>query len=148
METGRPLKFSSVEELQVKIDNYFVDCDADIIKTVLNKNSEIIATVSRPYTITGLAEYLKTNRQTLINYEEKAEFFDTIKNAKAKIEAAYEERALIGTSNPAVSIFTLKNNFGWKDKTETDITSQGGKIESHTTITLEIEERLKRMDKK
>ena len=30
--------------------------------------------------------------------------------------------------DPAGAIFNLKNNFGWKDKTETDITSGGEKL--------------------
>jgi hypothetical protein len=134
-EVGRPLKFQSVEELQQKIEDYFEMCNKTIVKKVLNKNQEIIAEVSKPYTITGLAEWLDTNRQTLINYEEREEYFDTIKRAKAKIEACYEERALLGDNNPVVSIFTLKNNFNWKDKHETDLTTGGEIINGFNFIT-------------
>lgn len=128
MITGRPLKFKDKKELEDKIINYFEYCDITVVKKILNKNQEIIAELSKPYTITGLAEWLGTSRQTLLNYEDKDDFFDTIKNAKAKIEACYEERALLGDNNPIVSIFTLKNNFNWKDKTETDITTGGDKL--------------------
>lgn len=117
---GRPLKFKSIQELQERIDSYFDECDKTIIKRIKNKSGDLIYEVTKPYTITGLAEYLETNRETLCNYEEKEEYFDTIKNAKAKIEACYEERALLGDNNPVVSIFTLKNNFGWKDKSEVE----------------------------
>lgn len=117
---GRPLKFKSVKELEDKIVEYFDTCDNTVVKKILNKNQEIIAEVTKPYTITGLAEWLGTSRQTLINYENKETFFDTIKDAKAKIEADYEERALLGDNNPVVSIFTLKNNFNWRDKNEVE----------------------------
>uniref|UniRef100_A0A6M3XSH7 Putative terminase small subunit n=1 Tax=viral metagenome TaxID=1070528 RepID=A0A6M3XSH7_9ZZZZ len=125
---GRPLKFNSPEELQSKIDSYFDYCDTTIIKRVINKNSETISEISKPYSITGLADYLDTNRQTLVNYEEKEEFFDTIKKAKAKIEANYEERALINENNAVISIFTLKNNFNWKDRQELDMTTKDKEI--------------------
>lgn len=96
---GRPLKFESVEVLQAKIDEYF---------ETLDKSEQ---------TITGLAIYLETSRETLMNYEAKAEFFDAIKKAKDRIEHAYEMRGLkVGN---AFDIFRLKN-MGWKDKTETE----------------------------
>lgn len=125
---GRPLKFKSAQELQDKIDEYFLDCDSKVMKTILDKNKNIIATITKPYTITGLAYFLETTRELLVDYGNKEEFSDTIKDAKMKIQADYEERALSMTSHPIFSMFTLKNNFGWKDKTETDLTTDGEKI--------------------
>lgn len=102
MAGGRPLKYKSVKEMQKDIDNYFKECDAN----------------GRPYTVSGLAYALGTNRQTLINYEEKEEFVDTIKNAKARIEM-YNEELLYDRNAPTAGvIFNLKNNYGWKDKQE------------------------------
>ena len=138
MPAGRPLMFETVEDLHNAIEDYFTECDNTIVKKILNKNQEIIAEVSRPYTITGLAQHLGTNRQTLINYEEREEYFDTIKRAKARIEACYEERALLGDNNPVVSIFTLKNNFNWKDKSETELSGKdGGAIEHKLNLSPE-----------
>ena len=106
-EVGRPLKFKSVKELQNKIEEYF--------KT----------TPKEEWTITGLALALDTYRQTLLNYEGKDEYLDTIKKAKQIVENGYEidlkKHGRTGT------IFALKN-FDWKDKNETDITSQGDKL--------------------
>lgn len=96
---ARPLKFQSVEELQRKIDEYFEMCDEQ----------------GKPYTISGLAYFLGTNRQTLLNYEERDEYFDTIKRAKARIEAFVEE-SLWQPKIATGVIFNLKNNFGWQDK--------------------------------
>jgi len=103
-EVGRPLKFPDVESLQAKIDAYFE------------------LTPKEEWTITGLALALDTYRQTLLNYEHKDEFVDTIKKAKQRIENGYEiDLKKHGRSG---TIFALKN-FDWKDKNETDITSGG-----------------------
>lgn len=141
---GRPLKFKTVEDMQSKIDEYFSNCDPhveDITEWVearagdgkLKKDenglsylvevSHKIMTKQIPYTITGLALALDTSRETLLNYEERDEFFDTIKKAKDRCEH-YNEQMLFSTT-PTGTIFNLKNNYGWKDKTETDVTSNG-----------------------
>ena len=96
---GRPLKFKTVKELQGKIDKYFESCKKE----------------NRPLTITGLALALDTNRQTLLNYEERDEFFDTIKKAKLMCEN-FAEESLFTARQVAGTIFNLKNNYGWKDK--------------------------------
>jgi hypothetical protein len=102
MSGGRPLKYKSVKEMQNAIDKYFDECDRE----------------NRPYTVSGLAYALGTNRQTLINYEDKEEFIDTIKRAKARIEC-YNEELLYSKDAPTAGvIFNLKNNYGWKDKQE------------------------------
>ena len=98
---GRPAKYEAKEELQEKIDNYFKKCDLE----------------KEPYTVTGLGLALDMSRQDLINYSNKEEFFDTIKNAKQKVEN-YLEKRLINDSSATGIIFNLKNNYGWKDKQE------------------------------
>lgn len=102
---GRPLKFKSVEELQVKIDAYFNECD---------ETGEF-------YTMSGLAYALETDRALLCRYEQRDEFYNTIKNAKRKIESQFEQRALNGQYNPTIAIFLMKNNFGYVDKTEQEV---------------------------
>lgn len=106
MAGGRPLKFQSVEELQSKIDAYFEE-----MKIALYTDSDGNPHFE-PITITGLALALDTSRQTLMNYEEKDEFFDTIKKAKTIVEN-FAEKRLFGTT-PTGAIFALKN-YGWKD---------------------------------
>lgn len=143
---GRPLKFQSVQELQEKIEAYFAECDPHVIETTewveardskgqlkkdkhgLNYLVEVhhrVKTQQVPYSVTGLALALGTNRETLINYEERAEFFDTIKTAKLKIENYLELN--LNSPSPTGTIFNLKNNYGWKDKTEQDVT-HGGEV--------------------
>lgn len=119
MPAGRPLLFKSKEELEQKIQGYFDSCWEIDDK---GKRRQM-----KPYTITGLAVHLDTSRHTLINYEDKEEFFHTIKKAKDIIENYTEEQLYRNTQVTGV-IFNLKNNYEWKDKTETDITSKGEKI--------------------
>lgn len=119
---GRPLKFKSVEELENRIKEYFKECDRWRPVQVVFKWEVNTVMKQIPYTITGLASFLWTNRQTLINYEEKEMYFDTVKRAKEKVERDMEERAMMWENNATMSIFSLKNNFDWKDKSEVDET--------------------------
>lgn len=121
---SRPLKFESVEDLSERISEYFYACDTHM-KTVFTKDGEAIEVpVPKPYTISGLAYFLGTSRKVLLEYESRnEEFSNTIKNAKAKIEA-YVEESLWTPKVTAGVIFNLKNNFGWVDKT--DINHGGG----------------------
>lgn len=116
MPAGRPPKFESVEQLESLIESYFINCDQE----------------KRPYTITGLALWLDTSRETLINYEEKEQYFDTIKRAKSRCENWVEEGALMNRVNATSAIFNLKNNYGWKDKTEQDINNPDGNLKTIT----------------
>lgn len=117
---GRPLKFKTVQELQEKIDAYFDSCWIE--KTDDNGNTLNIQV--RPYTITGLANAIGIDRKTLLEYQERDEFSNTVKEAKRKV-AQYVEEYLFMGKNQTGAIFNLKNNFDWKDKTETDVTSNG-----------------------
>ncbi len=140
---GRPLKFKSVAILQKKIDAYFAECDPHVVEITehveargkdgtllkdehgLNYLVEVAhkkKTKQIPYTITGLAVALGTSRETLINYENKEQFFDTIKASKTRIEN-FTEQMLFGPS-PTGTIFNLKNNYGWKDKTEQEASGE------------------------
>lgn len=114
---GRPLKFKSVEDMQIMIDAYFKECDEN----------------KKPYTVTGLAYALDTDRQTLIEYTERNEYTNTIKRAKDKCQR-YAEEQLFRPSQVAGVIFNMKNNYGWKDVQEVVTTN------NNISVTLEDEE--------
>jgi recombination DNA repair RAD52 pathway protein len=102
MGAGRPLKFKTVEELEIKIKAYFDDCDEK----------------KRPYTMTGLANALDTTRETLLDYQHKKKYSYSIKKAKSKCEQ-YAEENLFRSSQVAGIIFNLKNNYNrWVDRQE------------------------------
>lgn len=105
---GRPKKWQSVEELETGIHAYFEACDIE----------------KRPYTMAGLARALDCSRQTLINYEHAdAAFMDTVKRARARVEQWVEE-SLWSKVHPAGPIFSLKNNFGWRDEQQVTVTHE------------------------
>lgn len=111
---GRPPKFKNVEEMETLINDFFLDCD--------QKNE--------PYTITGLALWLDTTRETLLDYQDKDEFSDAIKRAKLRCQNWVEKGALMNKVNPTSAIFNLKNNYGWKDKTEQELTNPDGNLKT------------------
>jgi hypothetical protein len=112
---GRPLKFRTAKALQKKIDEYFDSCDNRTTKVLTKTGAIVDMPDPKPYTITGLALALDTSRQTLLNYEEREEFFDTIRKAKLRIEN-YVEESLWTPKITSGVIFNLKNNFAWVDK--------------------------------
>lgn len=124
---NKPLKWESPEALQLQIDEYFKWCDEN----------------EKPYTITGLALAVNSNKQTLLNYENciendwltrldeetKLTYVDSIKRAKLKCEN-YAEIQLLDPNckkSPIGSIFALKN-YGWKDRQEI-VTTNNNEIE-------------------
>ena len=129
---GRPAKYKTVEELEKKCDEYFRVCDEHTITIVMKgkkgKPDTIITKPDpQPYTSPGLALALGfCDRSSLDDYKNKKKFFPTIKKARSRIEEQRVTKALRGQHNPVFSIFDLKNNFGYKDKTETEISGPGG----------------------
>jgi hypothetical protein len=94
---GRPMLFSSPDELQKKINNYF-------------KNNKTKKTIS------GLAYHLGfVSRSSFYDYQENEVFSNIIKKARLKIETIYEEK--LHSGNATGIIFALKN-MGWSDKQE------------------------------
>lgn len=143
-EVGRPLKFEDPKALQEKIEAYFGDCDpheAEHRVLVQKANgekyftTEQVITDQKPYTITGLAMALDTNRHTLLNYTDPEHYPDTIDDqvkqqlintvgaAKLKCQFFAEQHLYTGKT-PSGAVFALKNNYGWVDKTIVDNTNK------------------------
>lgn len=124
---GCPPTFESSKEIEMLISNYFQDCDGKVLTDkegtpILNKYDEPIIIGAKPYTVTGLALALGfTSRQTLLNYQAKKEFVDTITRAKSIIEQ-YSERRLYDKEGCNGAKFALANNYGWREKQEVDLT--------------------------
>ncbi len=114
-KVGRKLVFSTPEELQAKVDEYF-DKPVDT-RTVYVGADKTPIKVSVP-TITGLALFLGfDSRQSFYDYEKREEFSYTIKVARLRIEREYEQ--LLQWGNVTGAIFSLKN-LGWKDEHTTE----------------------------
>lgn len=116
---GRIAKYTNPEEMQEVIDRYFEDCKRNHVYYVLDKKGaeepkDTVTDDARP-TVTGLALALGFNgRQSLLNYEGRDAFLDTIKRAKARVESYLEQR--LYDPSAAGAIFSLKNNYAWRDE--------------------------------
>lgn len=107
---GRPRKYTTGEEFSTKVEEYF-----NTKGRVISKDLDI-----RVYTMSGLCLYLGITRETLSEYSRDPMFTDTIKRARMRVENNLEELALLGAVDKTVAIFSLKNNFGWKDNRTDD----------------------------
>lgn len=131
---GRPLKFKTEEELATKIEAYFKSCWEQKIDMWGNpvfkkdkdgkKTEDPVMVQKKPYTIGGLAVFLDCDQDLIEDYNKKGRFSRTIKRAK-QIIYAYKQEFLYSGHNPTGAIFDLKNNYGWKDKTEVDSKHSG-----------------------
>nr|AKH47514.1 small terminase [uncultured marine virus] len=102
--SGRPLKWKSVDEFKKVSDGFFDWCsDNDFIPD-----------------IEGLCLYLGTHRKVLCDYEKKEEFSNAIKEIKEGIFFHKKQLAMKGNMNATVFIFDAKNNHDMVDKQEVD----------------------------
>ena len=119
---GRPPKYTSKEEIEGLIEDYFKSCEGEILrdndgKPILNKWGNTVIINHKPPTVTGLALALGfTSRLDLLRYQGKKEFCNTITRAKARVEQYTEER-LFDRDGVNGARFSLVNNFsGWGEK--------------------------------
>lgn len=107
-EGGRPRLYDNPEEFAEKVGAYFVACEAD----------------SKRPTLSGLSYALGfEDRETFSNYAGYGEGFSrTVKRAKLLIADWLEQRLTDKNFFTPGIIFDLKNNHGWKDKTEQEVT--------------------------
>ena len=116
MPAGRPPKFNTPEEMQQAIDQYFAQCNAD-----------------NPPLISGLAYHLDMATESLRRYGENDEFSAIVKKAKQRIEISFEKNMYGGQCTG--SIFWLKNNAGYRDKTEQEVSGpDGGPIKNEWVV--------------
>jgi len=140
--SGRPMKYKDIDELDKLIDEYFDTCDKK----------------DKPYTVSGLALFLDTDRQSLLNWQDEERYFkelseednkrliDTIKKAKQRIEN-YAEEQLFRKTNVTGVIFNMKNNWNWTDKQEI-VNIDNNKADLSGLTTEEIREWMKKQDVK
>lgn len=138
---GRPPMYKSVEEIEEKIEAYFRECEGTPLTDkdgfpMLDKYGNPIIYGQRPLTVTGLALALGfTTRLSLLNYQAKPEFMNTITRAKTYIERYAEER-LYDKDGANGAKFSLANNFeGWREKQTIE-----ADVKNDVTINIELVE--------
>jgi len=112
---GRPVKYETPDDMQVKIDAYFSACDSRV-KQIVTKEGVVTVRFPAPYTIQGLAVALNLTMEGLSEFQAKPEFSVTVKTAKQRCEANKVQHMLDGDGYGPGYIFDLKNNHGWKDQ--------------------------------
>lgn len=153
MSAGRPAHFENAEYLNLMVEEYFVYIKGayeDIEREKINKDGSVQMVMERIWTrksetpsITGLALYLGfESRQSIYDYEKNGEFSYTIKRARLRVEASYEQYLLTQASTGA--IFALKN-FGWVDTKAVDHTTKGDSIHKPKDLSVLTDEELKQM---
>lgn len=128
---GRPLTYATAADLNQAIQLYFDRCDPHVVKTMVatgfNTNGQTmfdtreVLTEQKPYTMSGLARAIGLTRQSLLNYQDRDEFFDSIQGAKLRCEE-YAESQLFGPYSNGAK-FNLINNYrgrhqDWSDRQE------------------------------
>jgi hypothetical protein len=117
---GRPTKYTydyCLKEILLFKDRLFSDGEAEAGLKYFTWHDLI---KDRPYSRQRISEWRE-------KFKDKAKFSDTIKKIDEELENRLFKFALINKVNPTMAIFSLKNNFGWKDKTETELTGKDGK---------------------
>ena len=123
---GRPPKYKSKKEIEGLIEQYFEDCKGKPYldekgRPLRDKGRIIWKEYPHPPTVTGLALALGfTTRKSLLEYQGKPEFVNTITRAKTVIEE-YAERRLFDREGVQGAKFSLINNFkGWSENPKND----------------------------
>lgn len=108
---GRPALYRTPEEMQKKIDEYFLSC---LPKAGTGPDGAPVVIPGEVPTITSLSLYLGfTSRHSFKNYKRRPGFSKVYDMARARLEAATEER-LFSSESYQGAVFSLINNFGWK----------------------------------
>jgi len=124
---GRPPIFKSAAEMQILIDEYLAKCQGTVLKDtngdmVFDKYGQPVIINQKPPTVTGLALALGfTCRMSLLNYQGKKGFVDTVTRAKARVEE-YTETRLFDRDGSNGAKFSLANNFkDWREKQDVSL---------------------------
>jgi len=73
--------------------------------------------------VTGLALALGMSRSQLLEYQGRKQFQYAIEHAKRLIECSYEERLIANKGSAHGLMFVMKNNYGYQEKIEQEISS-------------------------
>lgn len=136
-EVGRPTKFK--EEYIEEVDVYLSECKDEYdefhkTRGAQSDSYQRLIRVKLP-TIEGFALRLDVSDKTLYTWSKKSPEFLL---ALGKIKREQKERlfagSLSGEYNPVIAKLILSANHGMAEKTETDHTSKGEKIEGFNFI--------------
>lgn len=135
---GRPTIYT--DDLPQRLRDYFDVPANDIEESVDEVGNVRRKVVAREMpSLAGFCCMLKIHRQTLLEWGAKVkEFGDAIKEAKDHQERILIANGLLGATNPAMTIFVLKNLAGYRDQQSIEHSGpEGGEIKTSLTIKFE-----------
>lgn len=155
-EGGRPTKLTP--ELLEKAKTYLEYCEKnpvirEKVKTVQSESKLEKSTEREEYphlpTVAGFAVYLGINKDTVYEWsKEDKEFSDVLANVQTASEEMKWKYGASGTLNANIVRFGLSAIHGYKEKTETDITSKGESVNvldpKYLELAKKFEDQLKR----
>jgi hypothetical protein len=116
---GRPRKYETPEEMELKINEYFNWCIDNKMEIAVN----------------GLVLYLGfSHKSSLYEYQENEEFTDLIKKARTAVEMSYELD--LRTFKFGGAVFALKN-MGWTDVTTQNVNQTITNVEASFGTTIQ-----------
>ncbi len=116
---GRPPAFSSPDDLKKRIEEFFQWCDENpTTRHFVSKGKVISETIPRPLTLERLALFLGVDRQTILNYTNKDEYFCILSRVKSIIAAENLEGGLLGTYESRMNALNMCSNYGYSMKHE------------------------------
>ncbi len=143
-------KYTDVDLFQAKVDEYFIECDNNVIKKqVVAGGKVIVIETPEPYTMAGLAHHLNIHRDTLNNYSKDEAYVGIVTHARKKIERYNINLAMVGCYDSKIAALNLSSNFGYavkKDVTVDDVskpTRTPEEIEAMRLMSQEIVKKLK-----
>jgi hypothetical protein len=134
MRTGRPTKYKK-EYCEEIIAFFGVDKTRKEVKAVITGKNEYEKTEYETVpndlpTFAKFARKIGVNGDTLVKWAKKNKDFTAAYNMAKELQKEFlVDNGLAGLYPPASFIFTAKNVTDMRDKTETDITSGGKKIQ-------------------
>ena len=112
-----------------KGNTYAEKYDHETAKKFFEDSLELVKENDNLFYIGQVAVKMNTYRQLYDYLIDRFEDLDTIKKEiDGILESRVAERTFEGKGNSTYAIFHLKNNHGWKDKQEHDLTSKGEQV--------------------
>lgn len=131
MTAGRPTKLTP--ELLIKAQGYILQCVDEVVET--DKGAVAYVLVNLP-TVVGFARFLGIHKDTVYEWrKENKEFSDLLSDVEDAQEEKTLKNGLGGLYNPKIASMILAKR-GYAEKTETDITSKGEKLQGDNVLAL------------
>lgn len=130
---GRGPAYRDPAEMERAIDAYFRDCEGEILRgedgePVLDRGGKPLVVNAHPPTVSGLALALGfSSRQSLLNYQGKPGFAETVRRARLRVED-YCEGRLYDKDGRQGAEFALRHNFSWLEPEDTGEPGETGVV--------------------